>query len=166
MVGLQFDFLQLAMRAEAECKDARARLGWNGNVQGIGTVRQLDRIVMRTAEPVPRLTDGPEIAVVVITSGEQKVSAISSPLACGLGKWLSSTCKNRVQTRTIRRHFPDRLRAIFTPVHAEANRFPVGRPGGEVRQPRAVRQFMKLRSVGMDGVETAAANKNDLASVG
>src|ERR1700680_403501 len=98
MVCLRLDFLQLAMRAEAECKAARARLGWNGNVQGIGTVRQLHRIVMRTAEPVPRLTDGPEIAVVVITSREQEVSAIGSPLARGLGKWLSPTCKNRVQT--------------------------------------------------------------------
>src|SRR6267142_26073 len=61
--------------------------------------------------------------------------------------------------------FPDGLSAIFALVHAKANGFAVGRPGRKMRKPGAMRELAELRPIRMDGIETAAANINDLGSI-
>src|SRR5712692_6751444 len=165
MVGLRLDFLQFAIRAEAESKYAGSRLRGDGNVQRIRAARQLHRIVMRSAEPIPGFADAPEIAIVVFAAGEKKIPAIRSPLTGGLRGRLPATRENRMQTGAIGSHFPDGLCSIFALVHAEANGFAVGGPGWKVRKSGAMRQLAELCPIGMDGKETAAANKNDLAAI-
>ena len=128
-------------------------------------MRQLHGIMVRSAEPLPRFADAPEIAIVVFAAGEKKVPAIRCPLTGGLRGRLPSAGKNEMQTGTIGGHFPDRLGAILALVHVETNGFAVGRPGREVRQSRTMRQFAKLCPVGTDGIEAAAANINDLAAI-
>src|SRR5258708_4196784 len=66
---------------------------------------------------------------------------------------------------TIGGHFPDGLGAILALVHTEANGFAVGRPGRKMRKSGAMRELAELRPIGMDGIETAAANINDLGSI-
>src|SRR6202158_1162538 len=165
MMRLRFDFLKFAIRAETECKYAGTRLRGDGHVQGIRAVRQLHRSKMRSAAPIPRFADSPEIAIVVFAAGEKKMLAVRGPLPGRLRGRLPPAGKNRVQTGTIGGHFPDGLRAIFALVHAEANGFAVGRPSRKMRKPGAMRELAELCPIGMDGIETASANINDLGSI-
>src|ERR1700687_6365835 len=113
MVRLRFDFLKSAIRAETESKYAGTRVRGDGNVQRIRAVRQLHRIKVRSAEPIPGFADSPEIAIVVFAAGEKKILAVRGPLPGRLRGRLPPAGKNRVQTGTIGGPFPNGLRAIF-----------------------------------------------------
>src|SRR2546421_7705379 len=165
VLRLRFDFLQFAIRAEAESKHARTHLRGDGYVQRIRAVRQLHRTMVRSAEPLPGLADAPEIAIVVFATGEKKIPAIRRPLTSGLRGRLPPAGEQRMQTGAIGGHLPDGLSAILALVHAETNGFAAGRPGREVRKSRAMRQLAELCPVGMDGIEAAAANIDDLAAI-
>src|SRR5439155_1555663 len=97
MMRWRLDFLQFAIRAEAEGKYAGTRFGGDGYVQGIRAMRQLHGIMVRSAEPLPRFADAPEIAIVVFAAGEKKVPAIRCPLTGGLRGRLPSACKNEMK---------------------------------------------------------------------
>src|SRR6266478_398529 len=71
----------------------------------------------------------------------------------------------RRESDAIGSHLPDCLSAIFALVHAETNGFAVGRPSRKMRKPRAMRQLAELSPIGMDGIEAAAANIDDLAAI-
>src|SRR5882672_9515903 len=162
---LRFDFLKFAIRAETESKYAGTRLRGDGHVQGIRAVRQLHRTKVRSAEPIPGFADSPEITIVVFAAGEKKIPAVRGPLPGGLRGRRPSAGENRMQTGTIGSHLPDCLSAIFALVHAETNGFAVGRPSRKMRKPRAMRQLAELSPIGMDGIEAAAANIDDLAAI-
>src|SRR6266478_987205 len=136
---LRFDFLKFAIRAETESKYAGTRLRGDGHVQRIRAVRQLHRIKMRSAEPIPGFADSPEVAIVVFAAGEKKIPAVRGPLPGGLRGRLPPAGENRMQTGTIGGHFPDGLGAILALVHTEANGFAVGRPGRKMRKSGALR---------------------------
>src|ERR1700731_1196530 len=98
MMRPRFDFLQFTIRAEAESKDAGARLRGDMHVQRIRAVRQLQGITVRSAKPIPGFADAPEIAVVVFAAGKKKIPAVRRPLTGGLRGQRSSADKNRMQT--------------------------------------------------------------------
>src|SRR6266513_6217451 len=158
MMRSRLDFLQFTIGAKAESKYAGTRLRGDVHVQRIRAMRQLHRITVRSAEPIPGFADAPEIAIVVFAIGKEKIPAIRRPLTGGLRGQRPSAGENRMQTGAIRGHLPDCLSAILAIVHVETNGFAVGGPGREVRKPRAMRQLAELSPIGMDGVEAAAAN--------
>src|SRR2546427_2955518 len=165
MMRSRLDFLQFTIRAEAESKYAGTRLRGDVHVQRIRAVRQLHRITVRSAEPIPGFADAPEIAVVVFAAGKKKIPALRRPLAGGLRGRRPSAGENRMQTGAIGSHLPDCLSAIFALVHAETNGFAVGRPSRKMRKPRAMRQLAELSPIGMDGIEAAAADIDDPAAI-
>src|ERR1700674_1685905 len=128
-------------------------------------MRQLHWIMMRSTKPIPGLADAPEIAIVVFEAGEKKIPAVRSQFTGRLRGRLPPTGENGMQTGAIGSHFPDSLCAILTLVHAETNGFAVRGPRRKMRKPGAMRQFTELRSIGMDGIEATATDKNDLASI-
>src|SRR6266852_1502387 len=109
----RLDFLQFAIRTEAESKYAGTGLRGDGNMQRIRAVRQLHRTVMRSAEPIPGFADAPEIAIVVFAAGEKKIPAVRGPLTGGLRSRLPPARENRMQTGAIGGHFPDVLCTIL-----------------------------------------------------
>src|SRR5229473_4773401 len=165
MMRSRLDFLEFTIRAEAESKYAGTRLRGDGYVQRIRAVRQLHRIMVRPAKPIPGFADAPQIAIVVFAAGEKKIPAVRGPLTGGLRGRLPPAGENRMQTGAIGGHFPDALCTILALVHAETNGFAVGRPGRKVRKPGAMRELAELCPLGMDGIEAAAANINDLAAI-
>src|SRR5258708_36915520 len=106
---LRFDFLKFAIRAETESKYAGTRLRGDGHVQRIRAVRQLHRVKMQSAGPIPGFADSPEVAIVVFAAGEKKIPAVRGPLPGGLRGRLPPPGENRMQTGTIGRHSPQRL---------------------------------------------------------
>src|ERR1035438_3718963 len=121
--------------------------------------------MVRTSEPAPDVPHRPQIAVVLLAAGEQKIFAVGGPRSRRLSGRLIPARQNRVGIISFCTHLPEGLRAVFVHIHGESNISAVRRPSRRARVSVHLKELAQLRPIATNRIQIMTSYENNLSRI-